>query len=63
MITDIEKLACLKRELAMRKKVYPRWVADQRMRPEKADYELAVLQAIIDEYQEKVGHADLFARP
>jgi hypothetical protein len=30
-ITAADKLACAERELKMRKRVYPRWVAEGRM--------------------------------
>lgn len=35
--TEADKLACVERELRMRKQVYPRWVAAGRMKQEKAD--------------------------
>lgn len=44
------------REVRMRKRVYPRWVADGKMSQAKADAEIAVMEAIAADYAE----ADLF---
>jgi hypothetical protein len=52
--TTLEKLKGIRRELAMRNKVYPKWVAAGKMKQTTADYELAVLQAIHDDYQLKL---------
>lgn len=49
--TAREKLRAIRRELAMRNKVYPKWVSAGRMKQSTADYELAVLQAIHNDYQ------------
>ena len=40
---DLAK-AC-EREIAMRRRVYPRWVADRRMNPVTADKEIALMEA------------------
>jgi hypothetical protein len=50
MIDNIDKLHCLERELAMRKAVYPKWVSAKRMKQEKADHEIATMEAILDDY-------------
>jgi hypothetical protein len=39
-------IACAERELAMRKKAYPRWVNDGRMTQAKADAEIALMGEI-----------------
>lgn len=49
-ITAQDKWACANREVAMRRKVYPRWVADGRMKQEQADREIAVMEAIARDY-------------
>lgn len=46
-ITLEEMLECAKRELAMRKRVYPNWVAQKRMIQKKADTEIAGMDAIV----------------
>ena len=40
------QLACVARELAYRRRCYPKWVATGRMTQDKADYELAVMEAV-----------------
>jgi hypothetical protein len=47
-----EQLACAQRELAMRKRVFPRWVqqekmTQEKMTQEKADHEIACMEAIV----------------
>jgi hypothetical protein len=43
-----QQIACLKRELAMRKNVYPKWVDSGRMKPEQAEQEIAAMQSVLD---------------
>lgn len=50
-ISSADKLACAKRELRMREQVYPRWIAQGRIKEAQARHELAVMRAIIDDYQ------------
>lgn len=52
-ITNADKLACAKREVAMRKKVYPRWVQSGKMTAEKAKREIAIMEAIARDYEPK----------
>lgn len=47
-ITLDEQLACLRREIAMRKSVYPKWVTLGKMTEEKADREIEVMQSVLD---------------
>ncbi len=54
MISDREKLACARRELAMRRRVYPRWVEAGRMTREEAEREIAVMDAIVADYELRV---------
>ena len=42
------QIACVRRELAMRKNVYPKWVQSRRMKPEAADHEIQCMQAVHD---------------
>lgn len=57
--TDQDKLAALQREVAMRKRVYPRWVESGRMTKAKAEREIAVMEAIAADYRK---NTDLFAK-
>lgn len=47
-----DKLACAKRELAMRRHVYPRWVQVGKMTKQNADHEIACMEAIVADYEE-----------
>lgn len=47
-ITLEQQLASVRRELAMRKNVYPKWVKAGRMKQEVADHEIAAMQAVHD---------------
>lgn len=40
-----DQIACVKREVAMRRKVYPRWVAAGKMTQAKADTEISCMLA------------------
>jgi hypothetical protein len=45
-----EKKACAERELKMRERVYPRWVAGGKMTASKADTEIAIMREIVADY-------------
>ena len=51
--TDEEKSTAARREVTMRKSVYPRRVRDGKMLQATADREIAIMQEIADEYAEK----------
>jgi hypothetical protein len=53
-ITLAEKLHCVARELAMRRRVYPRLVFQGKMKEEKADHETEVMQAIVEDYRKQL---------
>ena len=44
--TLADEIACVEREIALRRHVYPRWVAAKRMTREKADREIALMEAV-----------------
>lgn len=52
--SDADKLACIRREIGMRKRVYPRWVAGGKMTQAKADAEISLMEAIAADYQRQV---------
>jgi hypothetical protein len=54
MITPEQKLACARRELGLREHVYPKRVKSRAMSQEKADFELAVMRAIVEDYRGQV---------
>jgi hypothetical protein len=50
--TAEQKLRALERELRLRQQVYPHRVATHRMTQQQADYQIGIMQAILDDYQE-----------
>jgi hypothetical protein len=48
-----DQIKCARRELAMRRNVYPKWVAGGRMKPDAADRELAGMEAIVASLEEE----------
>ena len=55
MIGPLEKLQCLRREIAIRKAVYPKWVASGKMTRQAADHEIEVMEAIAADYSPDLG--------
>lgn len=53
MITTAEKIRCIEREIALRMNVYPKRVAAKRMNEKTAKHELAVMRAILADYQRR----------
>jgi hypothetical protein len=50
MITTKDKIDTLKRELRLRKNVYPRLIEQGKITPTHAEREIMTIQAIIDDY-------------
>ena len=46
-----ELIACAARELALRRNVYGKWVANKKMTQEKADHEIQAMADILDVLQ------------
>lgn len=51
--TTQRKIDCLKRELSMRRSVYPKRVLQGRLDAKTADEEIAVLEAILEDYVQR----------
>ena len=47
VITIADQVKCVERELAMRKNVYPKWVAAGKMREETANMEISRMEAVL----------------
>ena len=47
-VTIAEQVACVDRELGMRKRVYPRWVANGKLNQAAADLEMRRMEAVRD---------------
>lgn len=55
-----EQVACAEREVAMRRRVYPRWVEAKKMTQQKADHEIAAMEKIAETLKTlAVRHPDL----
>ena len=50
-ITIDDKLQCVVRELGYRNRVYPRMVEQKKMSQTQADYELRVMESIVEDYR------------
>lgn len=48
MITIEDQIKAVEREIGMRRRVYPNWVASKRMNQEKADKEIASMEAVLE---------------
>ena len=46
-ITLAEEIAAVRREIAMRRGVYPKWVQSGRMKQDKADHEIACMESVL----------------
>ena len=42
-----QQIECVEREISMRQRVYPNWVAAKKLKQEKADYELACMRSVL----------------
>jgi hypothetical protein len=60
MFSDQAKLKCVERELALRRNVYPKWVAQGKMTQAAAEKEIQTLEDIANDYRGKIS-ASLFA--
>ena len=47
IITIAEMIACIEREIRMRERVYPRWIATGKMTQAKADAEIVTMKAVL----------------
>jgi hypothetical protein len=47
-VTLAEQIACVERELAMRRRVYPRWVGRGQMKPGAAEEEIRRMEAVLE---------------
>jgi hypothetical protein len=63
-ITIDEQINEVKREIAMRNKVYPKWIEAGSMKKSKADFQVLVMEAVLISLQaiakEKAPQAGLF---
>lgn len=43
-----QQIQCVKREIVLRKRVYPRWVMDHKMKEEQALREIGAMEAVLE---------------
>jgi hypothetical protein len=43
-----DQIACVRREIAMRERVYPKWVNAGRMKADAAEREIAAMRAVLE---------------
>lgn len=55
-----EQIACVKREITMRLRVYPRLIAAGKMTPTKADYEVGAMRAVLATLETVAATEQLF---
>jgi hypothetical protein len=53
-----DMIGCAKRELLMRKRLYPRWVAEERISQQKADHEIACMAKILEHLLQAAGRRE-----
>ncbi len=46
--TTKQQIDCVKREIALRERCYPNWVAQKRLKPEAAEYEMGCMRSILE---------------
>ncbi len=54
MYSSKAKLEEVRREIAMRKNVYPRHIASGKLKQEKADEQIAIMEEIAEDYAVKI---------
>lgn len=57
------QLQCAQRELAMRQRVYPRWIREDRIAPQKAEREQALMAAIVETLARLCAQEQAHAQP
>ncbi|MBR0879655.1 hypothetical protein ACVMGC_001057 [Bradyrhizobium barranii subsp. barranii] len=55
MITTKQKLECVERELAFRRRVYARLEVRGKMTPHQAQHEISAMEAIVEDYRGAVA--------
>ena len=62
VFTAAEKSKCALRELHHRRRAYPRWIVAGRYTQEKADFEIAIMSAILSDYANQAEIEDAAGR-
>lgn len=51
MVTICEQIKGVRREIDYRKRLYPKWVADGRMTQKEADYQIELMEYVVNTLQ------------
>ena len=51
MATLTEQMQIVRREIAYRRRLYPRWVADKKLSQKEADYQIEVMECVLSTLQ------------
>ena len=55
IFSDTDKLKAIEREIALRKSAYPRFIASGKLKQAVADREIAVMEAIANDYRIRIN--------
>ena len=50
-----EQIRCVEREVILRKRLYPRFIEENRLDPDKAKYEIATMEAALETLKSSAG--------
>ncbi len=50
-----DQIRCVQREIAMRRRVFPKRVAQEAMKSEEADWQIECMEAVLATLEEKAG--------
>ena len=53
-------ISCAKREVAIRRNVYPKWVVSGKMKADECRHQIECMEAIVKELESKAKEPDLF---
>lgn len=59
-ITLDQQIKCVRREIALRERVYPKWVREGKKKPYDAAFEIAAMKAVLktlEDYDRVCSHA------
>ena len=61
----VRQIACIERELRLRRRVYPRWVEDKRLTGQEAEDEILAMEAVLATLKEvkTAGEPEQLAMP
>lgn len=56
MVSLEQQIACVERELGLRRKVYPVWIEKKKMKEDKATYEIDAMEAVLNTLNDLAIH-------